>query len=366
MPLARTDNATLFAEGAVSTLRLIVYLAFAVALMVLDHRGNYLESARHVAGLVIEPVYRLASLPAQLARATRTAVVTQDQLASENRALREQLLLAQARLNRLDALVAQNERLKSLLEAQKNLGLSVQLARLINVDLDPSRHRVVLDVGANQGCTVGQPVIDAQGVMGQIVEVLPNTSIAMLISDATHAIPVMVERTGLRAIAYGSGEIDRLQLPNIPISADIKVGDKLLTSGLGGRFPAGFPVGEIRKVSPDRSGMFIAAEAQPAAALDRARQFAALGADYLAFGAFFASPTKPHARVATPRLLREAKPLGLPLVAIGGITHDNAPLLIDAGADAVAVISALFGAADVRAAAQRFSALFDRTPASLR
>ena len=100
--------------------------------------------------------------------------------------------------------------------------------------------------------------------------------------------------------------------------------------------------------------------------LDRARQFAALGADYLAFGAFFASPTKPHARVATPRLLREAKPLGLPLVAIGGITHDNAPLLIDAGADAVAVISALFGAADVRAAAQRFSALFDRTPASLR
>lgn len=99
--------------------------------------------------------------------------------------------------------------------------------------------------------------------------------------------------------------------------------------------------------------------------LDRARQFAALGVDYLAFGAFFASPTKPHARVAAPHLLREAKPLGLPLVAIGGITHDNAPLLIEAGADAVAVISALFGATDVRAAARRFSALFDTTPASL-
>jgi len=268
----RTDNATLFAEGAVSTLRLIVYLAVAIALMVLDHRGNYLESVRRVAGTVVEPVYRLASLPAQLARATRTAVVTQDQLASENRQLREQLLLAQARLNRLDALVAQNERLKSLLDAQKNLGLSVQLARLINVDLDPSRHRIVLDVGANQNVTVGQPVIDAQGVMGQIVEVLPNSSIAMLLSDATHAIPVVVERTGLRTIAYGSGDIDRLQLPNIPISADVRVGDKLLTSGLGGRFPAGFPVGEIRKVSPDRSGMFTAAEAQPAAALDRSAE----------------------------------------------------------------------------------------------
>jgi rod shape-determining protein MreC len=270
--IARTDNATLFAEGAVSTLRLIVYLAIAVALMVLDHRGNYLESLRRTASVLIEPIYRLAALPASLARATRTAVVTQDQLASENRELREQLLLAQARLNRLDALVAQNTRLKGLLDVQNNLGLTVQLARLINVDLDPFRHRIVLDVGANQGCVVGQPVIDAQGVMGQIVEVLPNSAIAMLITDPTHAIPVVVERTGLRTIAYGNGTIDQLQLPNIPISADVKVGDRLLTSGLGGRFPGGFPVGEIRVVSPDKSGMFTAAVAQPSAALDRSAE----------------------------------------------------------------------------------------------
>lgn len=272
MAIARTDNATLFAEGAVSTLRLIVYLAIAVALMVLDHRGNYLESLRRTASVLIEPIYRLAALPASLARATRTAVVTQDQLASENRELREQLLLAQARLNRLDALVAQNTRLKGLLDVQNNLGLTVQLARLINVDLDPFRHRIVLDVGANQGCVVGQPVIDAQGVMGQIVEVLPNSAIAMLITDPTHAIPVVVERTGLRTIAYGNGTIDQLQLPNIPISADVKVGDRLLTSGLGGRFPGGFPVGEIRVVSPDKSGMFTAAVAQPSAALDRSAE----------------------------------------------------------------------------------------------
>lgn len=268
----RTDNATLFAEGTVSTSRLIVYLAAAVGLMVLDHRGHWLEAVRRGAGVMVEPVYRIAAMPAQLARATRTAVATQDQLASENRELREQLLLAQARLNRLDALVAQNERLKGLLEAQKDLGLSVQLAHLINVDLDPTRHRIVLDAGVRQGVAIGQPVIDAQGVMGQIVEVLPNSSIAMLISDATHAIPVVVERTGLRTIAYGSGDIDRLQLPNIPISADVKVGDRLLTSGLGGRFPAGFPVGEIRRVSPDPSGMFTAAEARPAAALDRSSE----------------------------------------------------------------------------------------------
>jgi rod shape-determining protein MreC len=267
--LARADTATLFAEGSVSTLRLIVYLGLAIALMVLDHRGSYLGVLRNTGSALVEPAYRLAAFPADVARATRTAVATQDHLASENRELREQLLLAQARLNRLDMLVAQNARLKGLLDAQKNLGLSVQFARLIDVDLDPFRHRIVLDVGANQGLAVGQPVIDAHGVMGQVIEVLPNTAVAMLITDPTHAIPVVVERTGLRAIAYGSGAIDRLELPNIPISADIKVGDKLLTSGLGGRFPAGFPVGEIRLVHTDKSGLFTAAVAQPAAALDR-------------------------------------------------------------------------------------------------
>ncbi len=265
----RTDTATLFAGDPVSTLRLIVYLVLSIALMVLDHRGNYLEVLRRTGSAMVEPIYRVAALPADIARATRTAVATQDQLASENRDLREKLLLAQARLNRLDTLVAQNARLKDLLDAQKNLGLSVQFARLIDVDLDPFRHRIVLGIGANQGITVGQPVIDAHGIMGQVIEVLPNSAIAMLITDPTHAIPVVVERTGLRTIAYGSGAIDRLELPNIPFSADLKPGDKLLTSGLGGRFPAGFPVGEISSVAPDSSGMFAAAVARPAAALDR-------------------------------------------------------------------------------------------------
>lgn len=269
MPLARSDNATLFAEGSVSTLRLIGYLALAIAVMVLDHRGNYLEKLRHAGSALIEPTYRIAAFPSEVARAARTAVATQDSLATENRDLRERLLLAQARLNRVDTLVAQNERLKDLLDAQKNLGLKVQFARLIDVDLDPFRHRIVLNVGSNQGVRVGQPVIDAHGVMGQIVEVLTNTAVAMLITDPTHAIPVVIERTGLRSIAFGSGAIDRLQLPNIPISADVKVGDKLLTSGLGGRFPAGFPVGAIVSVDTDQSGMFAIATARPAAALDR-------------------------------------------------------------------------------------------------
>lgn len=269
MPLASTDKVSLFAEGAVSTARLIAYLTLAMIVMVIDHRGSYLERLRLFASTIVEPIYRVAALPSDVARAGSLAIATQSHLVDENRNLREALLLAQVRLNRMSALSDQNDRLKKLLDVQKDLGLGVQLARLIDIDLDPFRHRIVLAAGSAQSISVGQPVLDAYGVMGQIVEVLPNTSVAMLITDPTHAIPVMIKRTGLRTIAYGTGSIDRLQLPNIPISADIKVGDALVTSGLGGRFPAGFPVGEILEISNDESGMFAAAIARPAAALDR-------------------------------------------------------------------------------------------------
>jgi rod shape-determining protein MreC len=269
MPLAKTDKVSLFAEGAVSTARLIAYLTLAMIVMVIDHRGDYLQRMRVFASALVEPIYRVAALPSDVARAGRLAIATQSHLVDENRNLRESLLLAQVRLNRMAALSAQNERLKKLLDVQNDLGLGVQLARLIDIDLDPFRHRIVLDAGSAQSIRVGQPVLDAQGVMGQIVEVLPNTSVAMLVTDPTHAIPVTITRTGLRTIAYGTGSIDRLQLPNIPISADIKVGDSMVTSGLGGRFPAGFPVGEILEISNDESGMFAAAVARPAAALDR-------------------------------------------------------------------------------------------------
>lgn len=269
MPLSNPDKVFLFAEGAVSTARLIAYLTLAMIIMVIDHRAGYLESLRVFSRVLVEPAYRIAALPSDVARAGRLAVVTQGKLVDENQRLREALLLAQVRLNRMSALTAQNERLKQLLDVQKELGLGVHLARLIDIDLDPFRHRIVIDAGSSQMIEVGQPVLDAFGIMGQIVEVLPNTSVALLITDPTHAIPVKVRRTGLRTIAYGTGAINRLRLPNIPISSDIKVGDELVTSGLGGRFPAGFPVGEIIEISNDESGMFAAAIAKPTAALDR-------------------------------------------------------------------------------------------------
>ncbi len=269
MAIASNDHAPLFATGATSTLRLIGYLVLAIALMVADHRNGYLAGLRWLAAMAVEPIYRAAALPAQWARAARLALADRERLTAENAELGRQLLLAQARLNRLAALREQNERLKELLEAQRSLGLGAQVARIIDVDTDPYRHRVVVDAGARQSVAIGEAVLDAHGVMGQVTEVLPNTATVMLITDPAHALPVTVERTGLRTIARGTGALDTLELPNVPISADLKVGDRLLTSGLGGHFPAGFPVGAIRAIRSDASGMFAVALATPSAALDR-------------------------------------------------------------------------------------------------
>ncbi len=267
--MTRTDSAPLFTEGTLSTLRLIGYLAAAIALMVIDHRGNYLTRVRWSMSTAIEPMYRIAAVPSRLAQQAGLALADRKKLTEDNAELSRELLLAEASLNRYRAVREQNQRLQQLLEVQRSLGIGVQLAKIIHVDTDPFRHRVLLNVGADQGVSVGQAVIDAHGIMGQVIETLPNITTVLLITDPTHAIPVTVERTGLRAIAHGSGALDSLDVPNIPISADIKVGDKLITSGLGGVFPAGFPVGEIRSISNDASGMFAAAVATPSAALDR-------------------------------------------------------------------------------------------------
>jgi rod shape-determining protein MreC len=190
-------------------------------------------------------------------------------LIDENRQLRETLMLAEARLNRMNAVAHQNERLKQLLDTQHLLGMHAQLARLIDVQLGPTRDHVMLNVGADEGVRVGQVVIDSHGVMGQVIETRPHASVAMLVVDPDHAVPVMLTRNGLRGIAHGTGDPDQLVVPNLPLSSDIKPGDRWVTSGLGARFPAGFPVGTITELRHGSSGMFLEAVVQPAAELQR-------------------------------------------------------------------------------------------------
>jgi rod shape-determining protein MreC len=264
-----SSNNSLFAEGGAGTLRLLLHLSAALILMVADHRGGYLDRLRQWAGLAVGPIYAVAATPARLAEYLYESFGTRERLVHENTVLREQLLTSEARVRRLEAMQGENQRLRALLGGTRGLRLSVQLASLVDIDLDPFRHRIVLDAGARRGVREGLAVIDGRGVVGQVIAVTPLNATVMLVSDPSHAIPVQVVRSGLRTIAYGTGRIDRLALPNIPLSADVRPGDELITSGLGGTFPAGFPVGRIAALTPDETRLFVVAEATPEAALDR-------------------------------------------------------------------------------------------------
>src|SRR5690606_24876210 len=185
--------------------------------------------------------------------------------------LRNALLVSGARVARLQAAASENTRLRGLLGAAERGGLDVQLAPILDIDLDPTRQRLVLDAGSRDGVVQGQSVIDAGGVVGQIIAVRPSTATVLLLTDPDHAVPVIVARSGVRLVAYGKGRSDRLQLANIPLSSDVQVGDAVITSGLGGRFPAGFPVGTVTALHPDDSHAFLVGDVAPAAQLDRGR-----------------------------------------------------------------------------------------------
>jgi rod shape-determining protein MreC len=253
------------------TLRLLAYLALAVALLVLDHRGGWLDRVRAQATVLAQPLWSLAGLPTRVGDLLSENAATHSGLVAENRTLRNALLISGARVARLQTAAAENARLRELLGANRRGGLDVQLAPILDIDLDPTRQRLVLDAGAGDGVSVGQSVIDAGGLVGQITAVRPGSATVLLLTDPDHAVPVMVARTGVRLVAYGKGRSDRLEVPNIPLSSDIKVGDVLITSGLGGRFPAGFPVGTIVALHPDDSHAFLVGELRPAAQLDRGR-----------------------------------------------------------------------------------------------
>ncbi|CAD0307626.1 rod shape-determining protein MreC [Xanthomonas hortorum] len=252
-----------------STLRLLVYLVLAIVLIALDSRGSWLSQLRMQANLLIQPIWAVAGLPGRIGSQVRDNAATHAQLVEETRTLRNQLLVANARLTRLQTAALDNAQLRELLNVAERRGLDVQLAPILDIDLDPTRQRLLLDAGSRDGVLMGQAVIDAGGLMGQVIEVTPLHSTVLLLTDPDHAVPVSVARNGVRLIVYGRG--DRLELRDIPLSAGVQVGDEIVTSGLGGRFPAGFPVGKVSELHPDDTHAFLVGELTPAAKLDRGR-----------------------------------------------------------------------------------------------
>ena len=252
--------------------RFLLLAVAACTLMVVDHRTSRLQPVREALSFVVYPVQMLVDAPPRAWRWARTSLAERRALLAENERLKREQLHASAKLLRLEALEAENRRLRELLDSTERLADRVLVAEILAVDMDPYRQRFNVNRGRLDGVYVGQALLDANGIVGQIVNVAPMTSEAVLITDADHAVPVIVTRNGLRTIAVGTGDSGRLRLPYLTNSSDIEVGDLLLSSGLGGVFPAGYPVGRVIEVRRRPGQSFADVIAEPAAALDRQRE----------------------------------------------------------------------------------------------
>ena len=243
-----------------------------MVLMTLDHRNTQLNTLRAGLSVVVYPLQLAVEMPGAISSWFRESLATRRQLQEENASLRTQLLMLKAQSQKLQSLEAENIRLSELLESSFDVGEKVLVAKLMVANLDPYKHQVVINKGELDRIYPGQPLLDAEGVMGQVVHVGPYSSTAVLITDTSHAIPVQVNRNGIRTIALGSGTINRLDLPYLSNNADVVPGDLLITSGLGGRFPPGYPVALVEAVQHDPGRTFARIAANPTARLDRSRE----------------------------------------------------------------------------------------------
>ena len=240
--------------------------------MALDHRQNHLESLRSGLSVIVYPLQYLVDLPVSASSWIGENLSSRETLLEENKKYKIQQTLFKAQLQKLQSLKSENLRLRELLQASKKVSEHILIGELLSVSLEPFTRQILINKGSNNDVYLGQPLVDAEGAMGQIIHVGPFSSSAMLITDANHAIPVQVNRNGLRAIAVGTGATENLDIPYLPISADIVEGDLLTTSGLGGRFPTGYPVATVTQVTKDPTLPYAVITAIPTAQLEKARE----------------------------------------------------------------------------------------------
>ena len=269
--LTASARRPLFPRGPGLGLKALVLCLFALGAIFIDTRTQALAPVRDGLTWLVQPVLWVAGLPSRVA-GTAEHLQTRESLVEENAVLRENQLLLESRLLRIEALEMENHRLRELLSSSSQLEERVLIAEVLSASQDPYRQQIVLNKGARDGVYKGQALVDAQGVLGQVISVNPVTSVALLLTDPNHGIPVEINRTGLQTIALGRGDGQSLSLPYLPGTADVKVGDLLVSSALGGRFPAGYPVGEIRELKHEAGEHFMEALATPAARLNRGRQ----------------------------------------------------------------------------------------------
>lgn len=243
-----------------------------IALMVMDKRLESFGSVRAALSLPLAPFQYIVSWPTTFASSLKTVMTSHDDLIKENLRLKAEQLLMRAQLQRLIAIESENNYLKALLQSSRQVKGKTLIAELLAVDFEPFVNQVILNKGTRDGVYVGQPVLDASGVMGQVIQAGPITSRVLLVNDPHSGVAVQNARTGMRAITVGDTYSGKLKLMYVPKTADIKVGDLFLTSGLGDRYPEGYPVGKVVTVVNDPAHQFADIYLQPSAHLDSSRQ----------------------------------------------------------------------------------------------
>lgn len=272
MALTTRDSEPRLFSGSAPGLRFVVLVALSIVLMVLDQREQHLLRLRSTLAAATYPLQQAVDAPFAAQRWIAENLAARGQLIDENARLRREILLESTRLQRMAALEAENARMRALLDSTPKVGDQVLVAEILSVDMDRLRQRIVLNRGSRDGVFVGQALIDARGVVGQVVRDRGSSSEALLITDPDHALPVESVRNGLRTIAMGTGSLDSLSLPFLTRNADIRPGDLLVSSGLGGSFPAGYPVATVDEVRGDSGEPFLVVSARPEAALERIRE----------------------------------------------------------------------------------------------
>ena len=269
----------IFGRGPSLQLRLFLAVIISVAAIVADSRFGVFTHVRVYLSSLVSPLQYIANAPGTLLDTMSTQVQTRSSLIEQTKQQEQQLFTLRSRLLKLDQLEHENQRLRELLGSPVHKESRKMVAELLSVDSDPFSHQVQINKGALDGVYNGQPVINDQGVVGQVLHVGSTTSRVLLITDSSHGIPVRVLRNDLRAIASGSGELDKLELRNLPRNTDVQVGDLLVTSGLGGRFPEGYPVATVTRSDYVEGKPFAQIEARPLVALDRLRYLLLLWTD---------------------------------------------------------------------------------------
>ncbi|MFN7752304.1 MAG: rod shape-determining protein MreC [Pseudomonadota bacterium] len=261
-----------FHRGPTPLARFLLAVSLALALIAADGRFGYLVHLQRAVAVIVHPLQQIALLPGWLSARVAGFFTTQSQLAVRNGVLEQQNLVNQAALLRLEALEQENARLRTLLDSRSTRPPGALFAEIVYSHRDPFTRRVIVDKGSAAGVAEGHPVVDAEGLVGQVTRVFPWSSRVTLITDKDMIVPVQVMRSGVRGVLYGTGSDGRLELRFMPFSADIQAGDRLVTSGIDGTYPAGLPVALVEEVERDAAQMFARVAARPATGVNRYRQ----------------------------------------------------------------------------------------------